>query len=449
MSCSQPRGRLLVRHRPSAGTPYRRSRTAAAVGALPRRGDDRAAALRHTGRMTDTPGAPAATPTRRPSRGRVASAVGDVVAALLVTGAALAPFPAREYRAEEPLQLVLALLPAVLLPFRRRRPVPVLAACLALFGVVALTGVLAPGVVLATAVALFAVADRGDRRMSVVLGAASVVAVFTLSTLASVGGVFDPRSVQFSVMIAFAAAAGDATRSRRAYIAAMTERATRAEQTRETEARRRVSEERLRIARDLHDAVAHQIAVISLNAGVASSALADRPDKAREALGTIRSASRSVLGEIGDLMEMLRRDDDSTPTTRQPQADLGRLDELVEQFAAAGLDVTVRRDGDLGEVAGASSLVAFRVLQEALTNAHKHGTQHRAHVLLAVGADALEVVVSNPGDGTPGVPAETGGYGLLGLRERVAAVRGSLEAGPVAAGWRLAATLPLTKEGDS
>ena len=416
---------------------------------MPQRGDDDGTALRHTGQMTRSAAVPTSTHSApSPAHGRVPWWIGDAVAAFLVVGSAFAPFPGEVYRTHEPLQLTVALLPAVVLPFRRRWPVTVLAICLALFGVVAFTGVLAPGVVLATAVAVFGVANRTERRLTIGIAAAAVLAVLTLSLLASIGGVFDPRSIQFSVTIAFAAAAGDATRSRREYIVAVTERAERAEQTREAEARRRVSEERLRIARDLHDAVAHQIAVISLNAGVASSALETRPDKAKEALGTIRGASRTVLGEIGDLMAMLRRDDDLSPEgeAEAPQAGLDRLDDLVEQFAAAGLAVTVRREGDLGRVHGAVGLVAHRVLQEALTNAHKHGSRHRAHVLIAVAEEEVRIIVSNPVDEPVAAASDDGGYGLLGLRERVSAVRGSVETGPVAAGWRVETALPLTKE---
>jgi signal transduction histidine kinase len=399
--------------------------------------------------MTDTPGPSAPAPPGARRRWRVRDGIGDGVVALLVIAAAIAPFPDDGYRPHGPLQIGLALLPAVVVPFRRRWPVAVLATCLATFGVLAVTGALAPGVVLATAVALFGVANRKDRRASIILAAVAVAAVFVLGQAANVGGVFDPRSVQFAVMVAFAAAAGDATRSRREYIQAMTERAERAERTRETEARRRVSEERLRIARDLHDAVAHQIAVISLNAGVASSALETSPHRAQQALGTIRSASRTVLGEIGDLMAMLRRDDDVPLPGQEPQAGLDRLDGLVDQFVAAGLQVTVRREGDLDELAGATSLVAFRVLQEALTNAHKHGSPHRAHVLVEVAPERVRLVVSNPVAASPATDPPDGGYGLIGLRERVAAVRGSVEAGPAPEGWRVTATLPRSNEATS
>ncbi|MBF4618252.1 sensor histidine kinase [Clavibacter sp. VKM Ac-2873] len=377
--------------------------------------------------------------------------VGDAVAAVLVVVAALARFPGGEYRTDSPLTFALALAPIAVLPFRRRFPVAALAVCLALFGGAAFAGLLAPGILLAVAVAMFGVANRRARRTSGIAAAIAVVAVLVLSLLASVGSVFDPRIIQCAVITAFAAAAGDATRSRRAFIAAMVERAERAEQSRESEARRRVTEERLRIARDLHDAVAHQIAVISLNAGVASSAVDSRPEKAKEALGTIRSASRAVLAEIGDLMQMLRHGEDAgegAGSAAQPGLD--RLDALVEQFATAGLTVTVRVDGDRAALTGAADLVAYRVVQEALTNAHKHGSAGHAHVLVEVDDREARIVVTNPmpvpdaRDDDADAPLD--GHGLLGLRERVDAVRGRIEAGTAPGGWRLAVTLPLTRE---
>ncbi|MFV2086243.1 sensor histidine kinase [Micromonospora sp. LOL_021] len=347
----------------------------------------------------------------------------------------------------------LVIVPAVLLPARRRWPVPVLAGCVAIYGVAASAGTLAPGVVIASSAAVFHVANRMDRRTTFAVTSVAVVATAVLSLLAAIQSVADPRALQFSVTIAFAAAAGDATRSRREYLLAIIERAERAEQTRESEARRRVTEERLRIARDLHDVVAHQISVISLNAGVASSALQTRPDRAQQALGVIRGAARTVLTEIGDLLRVLRTEDDdpATGAATAPQPGMRRLDQLVAGFTRAGLNVSLRTEGDLSVVSGAVDVVAYRVVQEGLTNAHKHGAEHRAHVLIEVDADRIRVVVTNPvsgrsSDDRPEVPVPSSGHGLVGLRERVASVRGVVETGLSPGGYRLAATLPLPKE---
>ncbi|WP_345436058.1 sensor histidine kinase [Microbacterium gilvum] len=371
----------------------------------------------------------------------------DVLLAFIVVVAAFAPVPATEFAPAGPLALALVLSPIAIVPFRRRWPSAVLVLLLLVFGSAAACGTLSPGVGVAVGMAVFHLATRTTRRRAMLAGGCAAILLMLLSLLASVGSPLDPRVVQFGLLVAFAAAAGDGARSRRAYVKAISDRAERAVQTREDEARRRVSEERLRIARDLHDTVAHQISVISLNAGVASTAVDTRPDKAKESLATIRGAARTVLKEIGDLMAMLRADDDSGAVPR-PQSGLAQLDRLVAQFAAAGLDVHTRVEGSPDAVTGAADLVAYRVVQEALTNAHKHGAEGRAHVLVHVAADAVTVAVTNLMDvGQDGYRIPPGsGLGLVGLRERVASVRGTVDAGPAPGGWKLEAVLPVDRE---
>jgi signal transduction histidine kinase len=396
-------------------------------------------------------------PSRAPAgpfQRRVPPWIGDLVAAVFVLGPALAIYPGSAAQTGNLVGVIAGVGGALAMLLRRRWPIPVLAACIALFGLAAFSGTIAPGLVLASAIAMFAVAARNDRRRTIIIAAVAAVTLVGLGLLSGIGGVFDPRTFQLAVTIAFAAAAGDAARSHRAYIDAITERAVRAEETRESEARRRVAEDRLRIARDLHDTVAHQISVISLNAGVASSALESRPEAARDALATIRSAARTVLGEIGDLLEVLRAESDDAPSTA-PQPGLDRLDELIGRFAESGLDVTVRVEGDLERLPEAVDRVAYRVIQEALTNAHKHGSEHRAHLLVEVTTDAARIVVTNPISSAPESRDERradddrGGHGLLGVRERVASVRGTVESGPDGVGYRLAATLPIAAEGEA
>lgn len=382
-------------------------------------------------------------------RWRVHAIVGDVMAGLIVVALAFAPFPTAGPRNVADYAILLA--PALLLPLRRRLPLAVLAACIALYGAAALGDLDPPGVVVGTAIAMFGVANRSERLRTTIVAASTIVTVAGLTLIATRGDIGDPRVLQFAVTIAFFAAIGDATRSRRKYITAMVERAERAERTREAEAQRRVSEERLRIARDLHDVVAHQISVISLNAGVASSSLATRPERAQESLATIRTAARTVLGEIGDLLSMLRADGDEQSAAPQPGLDA--LDTLLEAFRGSGLDVHARREGAVGGLPAAVGVVAYRVVQEGLTNALKHGVENRAHILVAVTERDVEVVVVNPMRPPMSERAavdhsafDYSGYGLIGLRERVASVRGTLEAGPAAGGFRLAVSLPLMQE---
>lgn len=382
---------------------------------------------------------------------RVPPWVGDVIAAAFIISSAFIPFPDTQFRPVDALTATLVVAPAAVLPLRRRWPIPVLAACVAFFALAALTGGLWPGPVLAVAIAMFGVANRSSRRTTTIVALAAITVIIATNVLGALLSVFDERVFALAVTVAFAAAAGDGTRSRREYIAAITERAERAEQTRESEARRRVSEERLRIARDLHDAVAHQIAVISLNAGVASSAIRSRPDDAEQAVRTIRSAARAVLGEIGALLDVLRTDDDGEDRDTAPQPGFDRFDDLVHQFEAAGLAITVRIEGDASRVDGAAGIVAFRVIQECLTNALKHGTS-RAHILIQEDSETLKIVITNPTgvplDENAGAQARGTGLGLIGLQERVAAVRGVLETGPTPGGWRAVATLPLEKKDD-
>ncbi|MGZ0712772.1 sensor histidine kinase (plasmid) [Coraliomargarita sp. W4R53] len=368
--------------------------------------------------------------------------VGDIIAAVFIVAAPFIPFQG-EAAATDPWALVVSIAPAALLPLRRRWPKSVLLACLLLYPLATMLSGPAPGVVIAISIATFGVANRSTRRMTLLASVLTAVAIALIALVDPASGLIDARVFQVVVTVAFSAAAGDATRSRREFIRAMTERAERAEATKEAEAKRRVAEERLRIARDLHDVMAHQIAVISLNAGVASATMAAQPEKAEQSLSTIRTAARTVLGEIGDLLEVLRTDEDAVSAV-VPQPGLSRLADLQRPFVEAGLAITVRVDGDLSLVSTAADLVAYRVVQEGLTNAHKHGAEHRAHVLIAVSGEALSVVITNP-VGVDGETTSTGtGLGLVGLRERVASAHGTVETGPVPGGWRLAATLPTT-----
>lgn len=201
------------------------------------------------------------------------------------------------------------------------------------------------------------------------------------------------------------------------------------------------------------------VVLISLNAGVATASMEKNPQKAQDALAMIRGAARTVLGEIADLLDVLRAGEDPVDGRTSPQPDLSQVDTLVAEFAKAEMRVTVRTEGDISRVSPAVGLVAYRVLQEALTNAHNHGTEGRAHVRLEVDGDVeeLRLSVTNPvghqsrpagtgGASGVGNAAVTGGYGLVGIRERVATVGGSVGTEPVVGGFRLTATLPLTKE---
>lgn len=374
---------------------------------------------------------------------------GDAIAITAVVLTALVPVPPQIFLnpGVRILTLVIALAPALILLLRRRWPLWILGACLLCFAAAAAIGAPSLGPGIAASIAAFNVANRTSRRIALIAGAIATALVAALSLIVSRGGPFDARVFEVAAAIAVATALGDSTRSRREYLIAVTERAERAEQSRESEAQRRVAEERLRIAQDLHDTVAHRISVISLNAGVASNALEDRPEKARESLLTIRAAARGVLSDIGELLRYLRTDEDDAVTT-PPQSGLRQLDALVQRMSAAGLEVEAEIAGELSQITGTTDLVAYRVIQEGLTNAHKHGAGHRARLRISVEADALRIAIENPvaqaGANHPDAPG--GGLGLTGIRERVAQLRGTVEALPTADAYRLTVALPLNEE---
>ncbi|MEU1532456.1 sensor histidine kinase [Streptomyces fagopyri] len=208
-------------------------------------------------------------------------------------------------------------------------------------------------------------------------------------------------------------------------------------------AARRADEERLRIARELHDVLAHSISVINVQAGVGLALLDSDPEQARSALTTIKEASKEALGEVRQVLATLRAPGDAP---RAPAPGLDRLPELVEQAAAAGLAVEVR--GTLPKLPPGIDLAAFRIVQEALTNVVRHSGSRHARVRLDSSGDALRLRVDDDGPGT-GADAGGRGHGLAGMRERAAVLGGTIEAGPREdGGFRVLAVLPLQVKED-
>jgi signal transduction histidine kinase len=211
------------------------------------------------------------------------------------------------------------------------------------------------------------------------------------------------------------------------------------------EARRRASEERLLIARELHDVLAHNISLINVQAGVALHLLDERPDQARPALAAIKDASKEALGELRSVLDVLRRSGDGTTAPRTPTAGLRDLPGLVERTRTAGLDVTLDVSGEARPVPAGVDLAAFRIAQEALTNVVRHADAASARVRLDYGDEHLTVQVDD--DGAPGAPVASGdggGRGIAGMRERVQALNGAFEAGPRSGrGFRVRARFPI------
>jgi signal transduction histidine kinase len=208
--------------------------------------------------------------------------------------------------------------------------------------------------------------------------------------------------------------------------------------------RRRVGEERMRIARELHDVLAHSISVINVQAGVALTLMDERPEQARTALVAIKAASKEALGEVRQVLSTLRTPGEAP---RAPAPGLDRLPELAEQAAGAGLAVDIAVDGAPAPLPPGADLAAFRIVQEALTNIVRHSGSRTARVRVAHGRGALELTVDDYGPATDG--GDTGGgNGLIGMRERAAALGGTLSAGPRGdGGFRVHAYLPLAEAG--
>ncbi len=231
---------------------------------------------------------------------------------------------------------------------------------------------------------------------------------------------------------------GLALRQQRLRAEAMEQLAAQLEREREERARTAVAEERTRIARELHDEVAHAMSVIAVQADAAEGALARDPALVERPLLAIRDTARNALADMRRVLGGLRSDEE---TQLAPEPGLARLGSLLEQTRAAGLEVDLRIEGEPVPLAPPLDLAACRVLQEGLTNVRKHAAARRVEVVIRYGRDAVGVEVVDDGDGTGAIGGT--GRGLAGIRERVALLGGEFVAGPRANGFALRVTLPL------
>ncbi|MFF3287437.1 sensor histidine kinase [Streptomyces sp. NPDC003023] len=347
-------------------------------------------------------------------------------------------------RTPDPRSTVLIIVAAGALVLRRREPMGVLLITGAVSLVELVAGDPPAPVAMSAVIALYTVASHTDRPTTWRVGLPTMAVLTGSAMFFGSSPWYTQENLGIFAWTGMAAAAGDAVRSRRAFVDAIRERAERAERTREEEAGRRVAEERLRIARDLHDVVAHHIALVNVQAGVAAHVMDKRPDQAKEALAHVREASRSALNELRATVGLLRQSGDPEAPT-EPAPGLAVLDELVTTFRQAGLPVEVARADAGAEPPAAVDLAAYRIVQEALTNVRKHaGPDARAEVSVVRVGSTLEVTVIDNGHADPEGTADGGGHGLLGMRERVTALGGTLTAGSrYGGGFRVHAILPL------
>ena len=343
--------------------------------------------------------------------------------------------------APRPLPLALELAAALSLTARRRAPL----ATLAITAVLVLIALHidtrgGPIAVLAPAVALFSFALTRGRRQQLIAGAVAVALVVVADVLRT-GELGVVQTLGHVSLVSVPLLAAEALRSRRSYVTLLVERLALAERSREQEARQRVAQERLRIARDLHDVVAHTLATINVQAATAGQLIDRNPGYARAALETIEEASRNATAELRAVLGVLR-DRDSPDAPRLPAPSIENVPELVQRSCEAGLDVSLEITGERPErLLDAVSLAAYRIVQESLTNVHRHAPGATVRVRLSFGRDELHVAVHN-GAGGPAMSSGDGGVGLTGMTERAEALGGELSAVSLPDGFRVDARLP-------
>ena len=340
--------------------------------------------------------------------------------------------------------LVLLLVQVIPLLWRRSHPSLVLLLVAGAFAARELIGFNAGIAGLGLLVAMYSVAayeQRARRLVFLVVAGLGFVAGFVVF-----GVTGNPRSFAITVPSVFFVAAwliGDYLRTRRAYVAQLEERAARLERERDQDRRLAADEERTRIARELHDVVAHDVSVIAIQAGAARAVQLSKPDAAAKALGLIETTARETLVELNRLLGVLRSSNGAIPD-RSPQPGIGQLAGLVEELRAAGLEVDARVEGEPQPLPPALDLSAYRILQEATTNVLKHARAHRVDIRVHYTQAMLALDVRDDGPGGGGDPASSSGHGLIGMRERVALFGGQLRAGrDPAGGFSVHARLPL------
>jgi signal transduction histidine kinase len=333
------------------------------------------------------------------------------------------------------------------LPLAFRRTVPWLA--LVLSGAAAAAYSLLPMepafVTLGPMIALYSLAAYAKRRHMWLLAFLVVGLVIAVPIIAYSAGVrWVAEVVSTFTLLAAAALLGEVTRNRRDYIAAVEARAAEAERTREEEALRRVDEERVRIAREVHDIVAHSLSIVTVQAAAAEAVLDTDPDQARESLRHIRASGKAALGELRSMLEVLRTGEAESPLA--PSADLTHLTALITPVREAGLEVELRTTGDLSAIPAYASVSAYRIVQEALTNVVRHAAATKADVVVEAHSAQLRIEVADDGHGPAAGAERATGHGISGMRERVEALGGTFSAGPVeAGGFVVAATIPISR----
>ena len=376
----------------------------------------------------------AAAVTRRDLIADITLAAG--LAAVAAIGTHFAAHGQHAYRAADAGAYALAVVAAGALAWRRRYPVQVMGvvfgATLAYFAL----GYPAGPIWLPLIVAYFTAAVRGHRLAAAITAAAGFVVFpwldYVLRNARPPSPIFLGALAAWLLLVLGAA---EIVRIRR-------ERAAEAAQIRQEEQLRRASEERLRIARELHDAIGHHLSLINVQSGVALHLGDELPEQARDSFSAIKQASKEALSELRSVLSVLRQEDEPAP--RSPTPAIARLDDLVSQAAAAGLTVHTEIDGPARPLPFSVDVAAYRIVQEALTNVTRHAGPATAMVRVCYAGQDLAVQVDDDGTGPPPGPPAGNGRGIIGMHARAAALGGELQAGPrPGGGFRVRARLPL------
>lgn len=386
----------------------------------------------------------AAIPWSRLMAGQQLLLLSSLASMVLFTVATVPAAVRHALSSHEPLSWLVTVVVYAALVVRRRFPIGTVAVAVIGSVVLMADGMVYPLTLLALFCALHWVALDSSQGRALAVGVTAKATLLAGSLITHPG----MTGVVIVLWATLAVTTGIAARSHRAYVAETEERARRAEQAREDEANRRVAEERLRIARELHDAVGHHVALINVQAGALAYLLEDEDrSRAMESVMHIQQAGEEALEELRLTVGLLREPDAAEPA--EPVPSLDRLGELICSFAGAGLRVTHEVTGQARPLPEAVELTAYRVIQESLTNTRKHAGCDSAVVRLGYAPGALSLAVEDEGRSVAwGRRRTNGGHGIVGMRERVAAVGGQLAAGPrPGGGYLVFAELPLRAAG--
>jgi signal transduction histidine kinase len=330
----------------------------------------------------------------------------------------------------------------IALPLLWRHRAPKLVLALVVLGLFACMATLKPGwtVVAVSAVAIYSVALYGDRLRTLLTAGCVLVVTVSVMALFSDRGLLSYDALSRLGVLLFALAIGDAIRGRRVIELAAAEREAERSRHARDEADRRLADERLRIAQEVHDVVAHAMVAINVQAGVAAHVLHKRPGQAETALTEIKRVSGAALDDLRATLGLLRDEHAVAPV--HPTRVLSEVPDLAAPLRAAGVRVDVDLAGPEDRVPSPVGAAAYRIVQEALTNVLRHADASSAVVRVAIGARSVEIDVRNDGVVVPA--ANGGGRGLRGMAERAEALGGRIEAGSLPdGGWQVHATLPL------